>query len=103
MVGLACTRTRYECPDHPAINKCSGSRNDASTAQGLSYERKVPAYLLTIAFFFLVGESRVRCRDLPLPPRDEVSGYEQRAVGLSLASLVHVALPMGPTLMLDGR
>ncbi len=65
--------------------------------------RKITPHLFPVAFFFLLGQSRVRGIQFLHPPINQVSGNHKRAIAVAFALRMQVALPMRPALMLDIR
>lgn len=65
--------------------------------------RKITPYLVSVALFFFLGQSRIRTIHLRLPPINQVSGNHERAIVSAFTLRVQVTLPMRPALMFDIR
>lgn len=76
-------------------------RSISGDFQRFEHQRQVSADLFAIALLLGLAQRRIRGFDLSLPTFDQARGDKQRSIRPALAFVVHIALPMRPTLMFD--
>ena len=60
-----------------------------------------PLAQTTVAVLFMLRQEFIRSCNLAFPTSNEICWNRQRAVGLAIASPMHVLLPMSPSVVFD--